>query len=544
MAVITQQQTIGLAPDDWAVAVPFTQFNPADGTLIQAVMTLTGTIQAAASFENLAPVAATINLGVASTISASAIGIGSLGSVSPVAAASVSLPAFQGTFDGVVDFSGPSAIVLPAITASQTATTAFVPAAAGAPSPIAGTGTFTANVTSTAVSTVEANGNFAVTLNTSAGATLSVAYEDVGSGGGSDQSGAASDFTAFYPLSGAPPIVTVLTSAPQTTQFAPAVTGWSGDAVVTQFDPSLGRLVAVLITAQDALSGTFAVENLDTAPGLITYTESAALLTSVPGASAPIVAVSTERIRFPVPGYDGTADFAGASGFSEGVATGTVGAGQVTTLTSAAALAAFTGTGTLSLPVDTAGSSVLTGPGSLSAISTQLTGGSISVQYVYQPGTAALPPSGGLGVRTVAGFTPVPAGGALVEAGKISATLLSDVAAPVFLAPGSSAVGAAPHQTFVVAPGASATILNFSSSAGDRLDLSALVSGADLGPALSNIGAFVGVTGTWIDLGGDTVTDLSVTGPSGAASLTLTGATAVSVVDLLNDHAFGVKGGV
>jgi hypothetical protein len=557
MSVVMQQQTIGLSPDDWTAAVPFTQFDPADGTFIEAVMTVTGTIQAAASFENLAPIAATINLGVASSISASADGIGSLGSVAPVAAASVSLPAFQGTFDGTPDFSGPSALVLPAITATQSATTAFVPAAAGSPSPIMGTGTFAATVTSTATATVVANGDFAVELHTSAGATLSLAYQDVGTGDGSNQNDAAGVQLVAAPwgLNPAIPTIPAARTASQTTNFAPATTGWSGDATVTRFDPSLGRLVAILVTANDALSGTFAVENLDSAPAEIGYEEGATMIATIPGAAAPVIASASDSISFAAAAYDGTTDFAGLSGFTIPLTVsspvtggsgldGTSVIGGTTTITAAAALAAFTGTGTLTIPVDSVGRSVLTGPGNLSAFSTQQTGGSLSIQYLYVPGTATTQPTTGPDASQPQGFQPIQAGGALVRAGLISATLFSRLAAPVFLASGTSTTSAQPNQTFVVAPGGNATITGFDPSAGDRLDLSGLLGGANLGPALSDIGSFVGVTGTWTDASGNTVTGLSVTGPSGSASLALSGGAALSLVDLLNDNALVVKGGL
>jgi len=87
-----------VTPGNWAVDLPFAQFDPATGTLVDAVITTAGTIDASASIENLAPVAATINLGVSASIQANAADIGNVASIMPLAVASVTLPALQGTF--------------------------------------------------------------------------------------------------------------------------------------------------------------------------------------------------------------------------------------------------------------------------------------------------------------------------------------------------------------------------------------------------------------------------------------------------------------
>ena len=74
---ILQQKTISYGTGDWTQTVPFDQFNPSAGDLQDVSLTTAGTIDTAASFENLGPVAATVSLGVTATIIATAPVIGS-----------------------------------------------------------------------------------------------------------------------------------------------------------------------------------------------------------------------------------------------------------------------------------------------------------------------------------------------------------------------------------------------------------------------------------------------------------------------------------
>ena len=174
---IFQQKTIACTPGDWAQTVPFNQFDPSTGNLLDAVFTTVGSIDASASIENLAPAAAIVNLGVAATIIATAPDIGNVASLTPVAVASVNLGAYQGTFDGTLDFGGPSGAVLPEITASDTQAAVITPGTSGT-SPLLGTGTFDVDVTSYATSTVAGNGNLAVLLHGGAGAALPLRYDE------------------------------------------------------------------------------------------------------------------------------------------------------------------------------------------------------------------------------------------------------------------------------------------------------------------------------------------------------------------------------
>jgi hypothetical protein len=180
---ILQQETISGASGDWAQTIPFDQFDPSDGDLLDAAITTAGTIDASASIENLAPAAASVELGVAATIIATAPDIGVVGSVTPSAGATINLGAFQGTFDGSLDFGGPSGTVLPDLTGSLSQTTVVQAGTVGS-LPFVGTGTFDVNVSGYATSTVNGNGNLAVLLHSTVGAVVSLLYDATAAGGG------------------------------------------------------------------------------------------------------------------------------------------------------------------------------------------------------------------------------------------------------------------------------------------------------------------------------------------------------------------------
>lgn len=555
ITAITQSQTIGVTPDNWADTVDFNQFNPIDGVLVSAVLTMTGTLEASASIENLAPVAATVDLGVAASIGASSPALGNLGTVAPDAVAAVHLPAFQGTFSGIPDFTAASSKTIGTLVASETVSTPLPPGTAAAgPSPIVGTGTIAVNVTASAVSTFKANGNYALLLHASSGATLSMNYVAVtpppaGSAGSSD--GGADGITSLFtydPLF--PPMVTLGTTAPQTVTFAPKTTGWTDSAAISRFDPSLGTLDQVIVTVGDSIGGTFSIENLDPGATPVAMTETARLTAELPGTAKDLTATSSNGIAFNLGGYDGTVDFTGASGATAAIPDPSVSAAtyfpgyvypfkdisNTATLTSRDALAAYTGTGTVSVPVLTGGGSVLTGPGNLEAVSTQTTGGTLTVSYVYTPAASVPPPADPPAVPL---FDPDLDGG-----GAVCARLVGSWFAPpdlTFVGPAAAGdvtvVSAAADETFVISPGANADITGFSLADGDRLDVTRLLHGGGIGDDLANVGLYVSVTGSTTDAAGLIDTSLSINGPSGSASLTLSGTAAISVLDLLQNNA-------
>jgi hypothetical protein len=534
---VLQQRTIADTQADWAQSVPFNQFDPSTGTLLDAEFMTAGTIDASASFENLAPVSAIVNLGVAATIDATAEGIGNVASLTPEAVASVNLGAFQGTFDGTLDFSGPSGTVLPDIMATETQEAIVTPGLLGAGTvtsiaPLLGTGTFDVDVSSYATSTVEGNGNLAVLLHGSVGATLSLQYHAAvpsAGGGGDDDAGV---FTADVPIFAPGFLISNLTTTtPQVITLQSQTSGWTGSASFTQFDPALGTLDEILLNVGNTLVGTFAAANLESVPVTVSMTENASMTVATPGDTAGLIANAGawDWDSFTLGAYDGSTDFSGTSGrldtfpsfpFTD--------ATSYATLTDGTDLSAFTGAGTIALPVSTAGTSTVTGPSNLLEEITQQTGGTVSVSYVYTP--IAEPAASGDG-----GGTGMPKISSVTGTGEWAAN-----------APGLSFIGggvsetyvtAKPGETFTIGSGANATINDFSPTAGDKLNLTMLLSGAALTPDLSNLGSFLSAEAAPQNAAGDVDTTLSISGPGGAASVVLANTSSISVLDLVSDNA-------
>ena len=489
-------------------------------------------------------------LGVSDTVSASLPDLLSLGSVTPTASGVLNLPGFQGTYDGTVDFSAPSARMLAVIGASQSATT---------PIPVSlftgtatSTGTFDVAVTNTASATIDGNGNLAVLLHAQAGATLSLQYDSAapaGGGGPGNPAGAAYVFTnPVYPPAGS-------FTKPQVVTFAPQTSGWISAATIQQFNPALGTLLAVDVTAGAMISGQFAAENLGTSAAGVDMEETASLTAIVPGGGGSVTGVSNSGAYLSLGAFDGTIDLAGSSGGSRAIIDpgpfrDAAGAAYVT---NAAALTAFTGTGSLALPVSTAGTSVMTGPGDLYAVGTQQTAGTVSVTYFYKPATGTpVPPSpltSNPGWSTPPNLTHHAFSLGTVGAAALNAILAPSLlqTAPVFIGPGSPAQHAAPNETFVIGAGANVSIRGsasadgspaaFTATQGDKLDISQLLTNAPLTANFTNIGHFVSIIATTENSATSWNQSLAINGPGGSAAVTIVTSTSNGLAELLGDHA-------
>ncbi len=243
------------------------------------------------------------------------------------------------------------------------------------------------------------NGNLAVLLNTSAGAVVSLDYVATTSGGTS------SEGSIFEIGGGGVQGLTILetfanfvTTQPQVVDFAPDISGWTGLASVSQFDSSLGTLDEVILNVGNTVSGAFSAENLEGVPASVAMSETAFMTVTTPYDTAtgqlPVTKVSAAdsdavSLGALIGGYDGTPDFSGIAGQSDAIVNdpGSDSAG-VWGLTDLTDLDAFTGTGSIALPVSTYGQSVVKGPSNLLTELTRQTGGTVSVSYVYTPASS------------------------------------------------------------------------------------------------------------------------------------------------------------
>ena len=152
--------------------------------------------------------------------------------------------------------------------------------------------------------------------------------------------------------------------------------------VVRQFNPDLGTLTSVEILSAGFIQGQIKSESLEAMPVVITADIDGTLNLSSPGVG--IVAAEIDESRtFNATAYDGVLDFAGTSGIDFGSIV--VNNTEMATLTSANDLAAYTGTGTITLSLTGLVSTSGTGAANLANERSATAGAEVTVIYRYTP---------------------------------------------------------------------------------------------------------------------------------------------------------------
>lgn len=377
-----QQQTIGDAIANWAQAVSFAQFDPSLGTLVDVRVGIAGDAVGSAWIENLGATAAGVSLYLPTTLEVmSPAGVPMVGAT-PMPTASVNL----GAFDGTMDYAGASGTILAGLTSSATNQATFTPSGADLAA-FTGTGTVALSVQGAATSNELGSGNLFSQVAASAGAVVSLQYDylspgTVTSGGGGGSSGSFA-FVLDMTYSYSPIIGITVTTAAQTASHANATTGWSDSLSFGRFDPGLGTLLSVNLTFNADITGSFAAENLGSSTTTVYGNEGAAETISLPNGGSIVVAPTIAANAGTLGAFDGTEDFAGTSGKALSNLSGTSSGTQQ--LVDSALLAAFTGTGTIALPITAVGTSQAIGGGNLLTELTQQAGASVAVSYTYVP---------------------------------------------------------------------------------------------------------------------------------------------------------------
>ncbi len=193
---------------------------------------------------------------------------------------------------------------------------------------------------------------------------------------------AVTDANGYYEFNVDSTISTAPTTLTQTAAFPAQSTDWSRLQTLPQFDPAQGTLTSVKIVNSGSVTSQIKVESLDGAPSTITATVSGTLTLSA--ANVPAVVTSSSASKtFSATAYDGISDFGGTSGTDFGPQTAT-GSNSVT-LTTAADLALFLGTGRITFTESAKATSAASGAGNLlTQINTTATG-QVSVSYSYTP---------------------------------------------------------------------------------------------------------------------------------------------------------------
>ncbi len=194
-------------------------------------------------------------------------------------------------------------------------------------------------------------------------------------------------FTTDDTISTAPQTLSKTYTVPaQSTNFSQAVN-------VDSFDASLGTLTGVDVTISGTLNSSVKAENTSTTSGqTIGATASGSFSLTGPGVNSS-TPITFDDGTFNVGPFDGTIDFAGASGHDFGAQAQTV--SQTTTLTDAADLASYTGAagGTVPLTLAANGQTSENGGGNTFYSAQTTASAQITVVYHYTPSNALLPGS-------------------------------------------------------------------------------------------------------------------------------------------------------
>ena len=367
--------------------VAFDQFNPTLGTLVGIDVGITASVAGSLSVESLEAAPVSISYTAGATVSAYTPGGTLLARQVAAGSNTVALAAFDGSgdFAGTLGASfttagaaGPTAVSLGGAPTGTTDGTPFI-----------GTGTVALPVGDFATNAISGGANMRVLASAAVGATVTLAYDYTPvapSGGGTGGSGVVS--IIVYP----PPyfILVPVTTAAQVFTFAAGTTGWTSQFAVAQFNPSLGQLAAVQLRVVGTLSASAAVENHAAAAGSVQVSQGVNTAVSLGGGAALDIAQTSVSRALSLGAADGSDDFAGPGGARDSgvAATGARGA----SLAGQAQLAAFIGTGTVSLSIATQGYGSILGPSSFLATLTAQSGATVEVAYTYlvDPSAAAV----------------------------------------------------------------------------------------------------------------------------------------------------------
>lgn len=188
-----------------------------------------------------------------------------------------------------------------------------------------------------------------------------------------------------------------LTSPPQTRSFTDPAGYGARFLTYSQFDPALGTLNGLRISISARPAGSVAIENLEagTAPIQFDYSASAQLSVFAPGGGLLAEYGLFTSASTLLPGFDGSADFAGTSG-GQASASASGGGLPVNLAMTGPDRAAFIGNGTLDLAVSDRVTNSVVGAANMRVRAAASAVGDVTLEYDYTP-----PSSGGGGGGSV-----------------------------------------------------------------------------------------------------------------------------------------------
>lgn len=165
-------------------------------------------------------------------------------------------------------------------------------------------------------------------------------------------------------------------------------TNWISSLTFPKFDPAVGHLVGIDFTLSASELGSIKVESLDAAPSVVTTNLQAKITLQRPDLSTIVIALPTATFVDNLAIFDGTIDFAGASGATHANITASNSA-SFSSPPPASDLVLFQGPGfapgTITLPVKAEGTSSGSGAGNLVQIFNTSADASCTVCYRYLP---------------------------------------------------------------------------------------------------------------------------------------------------------------
>jgi hypothetical protein len=192
-----------------------------------------------------------------------------------------------------------------------------------------------------------------------------------------------SDANGHYQFTVDQSVSTAPATLSQQVSFGSSRTDWTQTRSLKQFDPSLGQLTGVEIINSGSLTSEIKVENLDSGPAMITGTVSGDLTLTGLGTLSLDTATNSVDESFQASTFDGQIDFAGTSGHDFGQKSS--GGSKSITLTNAADLARFTGTGSVDLTETAHATSTASGAGNLLTQINSSALADVTVIYHYIP---------------------------------------------------------------------------------------------------------------------------------------------------------------
>lgn len=167
-------------------------------------------------------------------------------------------------------------------------------------------------------------------------------------------------------------------------------TNWTNVLALTQFDSSLGTLNSVSVTLMGTVDGVARAESLDSSPSTVTLNLASQITASTPSVGSLLVVLPGISESHSLATYDGTTDFAGASGVTSDPPAQT---DTNSTVLTGGAMSDFIGTGTVNFSVASLGTSSGSGAGNLATLFHTLAGAQVAVTYDYEPAVVPLPAS-------------------------------------------------------------------------------------------------------------------------------------------------------